>query len=85
MTETYVRAGKINWIAKGSDVGVQERTLAPGEVIPWQLPHPHHRHDVLRRTAGDRPLKSEGGRRKAKRNWSLVTLPEMDEKGSLYG
>ena len=35
MTETYVRAGKINWIAKGSDVGVQERTLAPGEVIPW--------------------------------------------------
>ena len=35
MTETYVRAGKVNWIAKGSDVGVQERTLAPGEEIPW--------------------------------------------------
>jgi hypothetical protein len=29
MTEPYVRAGKINWIAKGSNVGVQERTLAP--------------------------------------------------------
>ncbi len=35
MTEPYVRAGKINWIAKGSDVGVQERTLGPGDVIPW--------------------------------------------------
>src|SRR6187397_2024592 len=35
MTEPYVRAGKINWIAKGSNVGVQERTLAPGDVIPW--------------------------------------------------
>ena len=37
----YVRAGKINWIAKGSDVGVQERTLAPGEVIPW------HYHSII--------------------------------------
>jgi len=35
MTETYVRAGRVNWIAKGSDVGVQERTLAPGQEIPW--------------------------------------------------
>ena len=35
MTETYVRAGNVNWIAKGSDVGVQERTLAPGQEIPW--------------------------------------------------
>ena len=35
MTETYVRAGKVNWIAKGADVGVQERTLAPGQMIPW--------------------------------------------------
>jgi quercetin dioxygenase-like cupin family protein len=35
MTETYVRAGKVNWIAKGSDVGVQERTLEPGQAIPW--------------------------------------------------
>ena len=35
MTETYVRAGKVNWIAKGSDVGVQERTLEPGQMIPW--------------------------------------------------
>ena len=35
MTEPYVRAGKVNWIAKGSDVGVQERTLAPGQEIPW--------------------------------------------------
>jgi quercetin dioxygenase-like cupin family protein len=41
MTEPYVRAGKINWIAKGSDVGVQERTLAPGEVIPW------HYHTII--------------------------------------
>ncbi|MGH9721421.1 MAG: cupin domain-containing protein [Bryobacteraceae bacterium] len=37
----YVRAGKINWIAKGSDVAVQERTLAPGEVIPW------HCHTII--------------------------------------
>lgn len=35
MTETYVRAGKVNLIAKGSDVRVQERTLAPGNEIPW--------------------------------------------------
>ena len=35
MNEPYVRAGKVNWIAKGSDVGVQERTLAPGQAIPW--------------------------------------------------
>jgi quercetin dioxygenase-like cupin family protein len=35
MTETYVRGGKINWIAKGSDVRVQERTLEPGQEIPW--------------------------------------------------
>jgi len=35
MTETYVRAGKVNLIAKGSDVRVQERTLAPGDEIPW--------------------------------------------------
>jgi len=35
MTETYVRAGKVNVIAKGSDVRVQERTLAPGNEIPW--------------------------------------------------
>jgi mannose-6-phosphate isomerase-like protein (cupin superfamily) len=35
MTETYVRAGKVQWIAKGSDLGVQERTLAPGQEIPW--------------------------------------------------
>ena len=41
MTETYIRAGKINWIARGSDVGVQERTLAPGEVIPW------HYHTII--------------------------------------
>jgi len=41
MTEPYVRAGKINWIAKGSNVGVQERTLAPGQVIPW------HYHTVI--------------------------------------
>jgi mannose-6-phosphate isomerase-like protein (cupin superfamily) len=41
MTETYVRAGKINWIAKGSDVGVQERTLSPGESIPW------HYHTII--------------------------------------
>ena len=41
MAETYVRAGKVNWIAKGSDVGVQERTLAPGQEIPW------HYHTVI--------------------------------------
>ena len=35
MTETYVRAGNVNMIAKGSDVRVQERTLAPGNEIPW--------------------------------------------------
>jgi mannose-6-phosphate isomerase-like protein (cupin superfamily) len=35
MTETYVRAGRIKSIAKGSDVGVQERTLYRGESIPW--------------------------------------------------
>lgn len=35
MTETYVRDGNVKWIAKGSDVGVQERTLPPGGVIPW--------------------------------------------------
>jgi quercetin dioxygenase-like cupin family protein len=35
MAETYVRAGKINWSATGSNVRVQERTLAPGQVIPW--------------------------------------------------
>jgi len=35
MAEPYVRAGKVDWIAKGSDVGVQERTLAPGQSIPW--------------------------------------------------
>ena len=41
MSEPYVRAGKVNWIAKGSDVGVQERTLAPGQAIPW------HYHTVI--------------------------------------
>ena len=41
MTETYVRAGKIDWIAKGADVGVQERTLPPGGAIPW------HCHTVI--------------------------------------
>lgn len=35
MSGTYVRAGRVEWIAKGSDVGVQERTLAPGQEIPW--------------------------------------------------
>lgn len=35
MAEPYVRAGNVNWIAKGSDVGVQERTLSPGQEIPW--------------------------------------------------
>lgn len=38
---TYVRAGGVNWIAKGADVGVQERTLAPGQEIPW------HYHTVI--------------------------------------
>lgn len=41
MTEPYVRAGKQDWIAKGADVGVQERTLAPGQEIPW------HYHTVI--------------------------------------
>ena len=35
MPEPYVRAGNVNWIAKGTDVGVQERTLSPGQEIPW--------------------------------------------------
>lgn len=41
MTEPYVRAGQVNWIAKGADVGVQERTLGPGDVIPW------HYHTII--------------------------------------
>lgn len=41
MTEAYMRAGKVTWIAKGSDVGVQERTLNPGEAIPW------HYHTII--------------------------------------
>src|SRR5512139_3450951 len=41
MTETYVRSGNVNWIAKGTDVGVQERTLGPGDVIPW------HYHTII--------------------------------------
>ena len=41
MSESYVRAGKVTWIAKGTDVGVQERTLAPGQVIPW------HYHTII--------------------------------------
>jgi len=41
MTQPYVRAGNVEWIAKGSDVGVQERTLAPGNVIPW------HYHTII--------------------------------------
>jgi len=41
MSEAYVRAGQVNWIAKGSDVGVQERTLGPGQEIPW------HYHTVI--------------------------------------
>ncbi|MCC7483401.1 MAG: cupin domain-containing protein [Burkholderiales bacterium] len=41
MNDTYIRAGRINWIARGNDVGVQERTLAPGEEIPW------HYHTVI--------------------------------------
>ena len=45
MTEAYVRAGKINWVAKGSNVGVQERTLAPGQMIPW------HYHTIITDTA----------------------------------
>jgi quercetin dioxygenase-like cupin family protein len=45
MTETYVRRGKVKWIVKGSDVGVQERTLAPGDEIPW------HYHTVITDTA----------------------------------
>jgi quercetin dioxygenase-like cupin family protein len=41
MAETYVRAGQINWAATGSDVRVQERTLAPGQEIPW------HYHTII--------------------------------------
>jgi quercetin dioxygenase-like cupin family protein len=41
MSEAYVRAGGVNWIAKGADVGVQERTLHPGQEIPW------HYHTVI--------------------------------------
>ncbi len=41
MSEPYVRAGNVKWIAKGSDVGVQERTLDPGNVIPW------HYHTII--------------------------------------
>jgi len=41
MAEPYVRVGKINWIAKGSDVKVQERTLEPGQEIPW------HNHTAI--------------------------------------
>lgn len=41
VSETYVRAGNVQWIAKGTDVGVQERTLAPGQEIPW------HYHTVI--------------------------------------
>jgi quercetin dioxygenase-like cupin family protein len=41
MSEPYVRSGRINWIAKGSDVGVQERTLEPGQMIPW------HYHSII--------------------------------------
>lgn len=44
MSEAYVRAGKVDWIAKGSDVGVQQRTLAPGEEIPW------HYHTIIKDT-----------------------------------
>jgi len=54
VTETYVRAGKINWIAKGSNVGVQERTLAPGEVIPGTTTP----LSPTRRTASEAPSKS---------------------------
>lgn len=41
VTGNYVRAGKVNWIARGSDVGVQERTLFPGADIPW------HYHSII--------------------------------------
>ena len=41
MTKPYVRAGQVNWVAKGSDVGVQERTLDPGQAIPW------HYHTII--------------------------------------
>lgn len=37
MAEPYVRAGKVDWIAKGADVAVQERTLSPGQEIPWHI------------------------------------------------
>lgn len=30
MSATYVRGGKVDWIAKGTDVGVQKRALGPG-------------------------------------------------------
>jgi quercetin dioxygenase-like cupin family protein len=45
MMESYVRAGNVSWIAKGADVGVQERTLRAGDVIPW------HYHTVITDTA----------------------------------
>ncbi len=45
MTENYIRAGKVNWIAKGGNVGVQERTLAPGADIPW------HYHNIITDTS----------------------------------
>jgi quercetin dioxygenase-like cupin family protein len=35
MSEAYVRAGNVDWVAKGTDVGVQERALGPGQEIPW--------------------------------------------------
>ena len=41
MSESYIRAGQVNWIAKGADVGVQERTLGPGQEIPW------HYHSII--------------------------------------
>lgn len=45
MSETYIRAGQVNWIAKGADVGVQERTLYPGQEIPW------HYHSTIQDTS----------------------------------
>ncbi len=41
MAESYTRAGKVDWIAKGVDVGVQERRLEPGQEIPW------HYHTII--------------------------------------
>jgi quercetin dioxygenase-like cupin family protein len=41
MTDSYIRAGNVNWVARGADVGVQERTLYAGDVIPW------HYHTVI--------------------------------------